>query len=67
MAKCKIQNALVVVYKEAFSTQSEKADTLEQQAEDLIVSHKAPNMFECSAKAGALCKGQGTVKICAMN
>ena len=48
MAKCKSQNGLVVVDKEA--------DTLEQQAEELIANHRAPNIFECSAKAGLLCK-----------
>lgn len=67
MPKCKSQNAVVVVDKEVFFTQSRKADTLEQQVEDLIANRRAPNMFECSAKTGLLCKGQGLGKICAMS
>lgn len=70
LAKCKSQNVLVVVHEEALTTRSGKAETLEQQAEDLTelsVSHRAAEMFEGSAKAGLVCKGQRPGKICAMD
>lgn len=35
LTKGKSQNALVVVHKEALTTRSGKAETIEQQAEDL--------------------------------
>lgn len=70
LAKCKSQNALVVIHEEALTTRSGKAETLEQQTEDrtgLSVSHRAAEMFEGSAKAGLVCKGQRSGKICAMD
>lgn len=48
MAKCKSWKALVVVHKEVLPIWNGKAQTLEQQAEDLSVSHRAAEMLEGS-------------------
>lgn len=50
--------ALVVVHKEALTALSGKAKTLQQQAKHLSASHRVAVMFEGSAKAGRLCKGE---------